>query len=38
MAETLRIAGRQHGMVTYSQALGSGLSRGQVRQLVRTGA
>jgi very-short-patch-repair endonuclease len=37
MAETLRIAGRQHGLVTAGQAISSGLSRGQLRQLVRTG-
>lgn len=37
MAEALRIAERQQGLVTADQAISSGLSRGQVRQLVRTG-
>ncbi|OHV30319.1 MULTISPECIES: type IV toxin-antitoxin system AbiEi family antitoxin domain-containing protein [Pseudofrankia] len=37
MAAALWTAGWQDGMVTYEQALGAGLTRGQIRQLVRTG-
>ncbi|WP_238430896.1 type IV toxin-antitoxin system AbiEi family antitoxin domain-containing protein [Frankia nepalensis] len=37
MAEALRVAGWQHGVVTRDQALNAGLTRGQMRQLVRTG-
>jgi very-short-patch-repair endonuclease len=38
MAAALRIADRQQGMITAAQARDAGLTRGQIEQLVRTGA